>query len=112
MNVKLSFVFSEDAVFLMLSLAYELPQGIIGSSFNLACEENPTLVEFLNLVSLELVQRPMLPVKIVEDDGKANYPSVECGPLSIQKAKEILKWSPTPLVRLKTLLFNLHSPKL
>lgn len=28
------------------------------------------------------------------------YPSVDCGPIDTSKAKEILGWNPTPIVRL------------
>ena len=73
----------------------------------MAFEETPTL--------LELVQRMVIIVKIIlilkaetngvrpkykeiESKAKTFYPSVECGPLSIRKAKKYLKWKPTPIV--------------
>lgn len=90
----------------MASLAYDIPKRAIGNSFNLACSETPTLVEFLDILSLEACQKPMLPPRVVDDDGKANYPSVECGSLSIDLAKSVFNWQPTPLVAHSRLKWN------
>ncbi len=107
---KLSFVFSEDVVGLILRLISkaaeaEFIHSIHGNAFNLAFEENPTLNELIQAIAdsvqlgrVNFIEETSLE-KISKSDkkGKFFYPSVYCPHLDITKAKKTLHWKPTPL---------------
>lgn len=65
--------------------------------FHLACSESPTLQQFTRMM---LQQPDALHLIECESDASCDYyPSVSCGPLSIERAVRELHWSPTPLVQ-------------
>jgi nucleoside-diphosphate-sugar epimerase len=80
---KLSFVFSEDvAWFIIYILDNEI--NIKENIFNLACDENITLKEFI-----EYIGKKEINFKVIEDGAYAHtyLPSVTIGPISNERAK-------------------------
>lgn len=106
----LSFVFSKDITALLLKKI--LPRvrdplfisQVHGQSFNISCEENPTLNQFLHnladtlrIPEISFVQESRLRLDGQTCKGKFFYPSVYCPHLDISKAKRTLSWTATPL---------------
>ena len=123
----LSFVFSEDVVDVIMGVLAQVTRGEppesssfkievhgppgeerkekVGSVgggfgenaiFNLAFEETPSLKEFLELVGeCAGAGRPLEIARVVEPD--TFYPSVNCGPVAIDRAKKSLGFEPTSL---------------
>jgi hypothetical protein len=79
---KLSFVFSEDVARFIIFLIDNNPNSNV---FNLSCDENITLKEFIEFVNVKSVD-----FKIIEG-GYAHtyYPSVTIGAISNKKVKDI-----------------------
>jgi nucleoside-diphosphate-sugar epimerase len=70
------------------------PSGI----FNLACTERVTLSDFYRLIFQEAsIENPNIKYK-VKKGARTIYPSVECGPIDISRAKRDLNFTPTKIV--------------
>lgn len=117
---KLSFVSSEDVadvVERMMGLSQDPSrlQAIHGQSVNVCCDEVPTLGEFLNEIGRCLGVSSVSVVSDRDLPGPASifYPSVECGPLSNRKAKELLGYRPSDLRKsiTKTVTFFVEEGK-
>ena len=110
---KLSFTFSYDVVKLIYGLVSSIKSKTKGfKAYNIACEEQMNLKEFVKLTNellldqLEIKSKRNI-TKYTESKGDSDdnskdcegfYPSVDCGPISISKATRELKFKPTPLV--------------
>eukprot|EP01124_Arcella_intermedia_P019727 TRINITY_DN2704_c0_g1_i1.p1 TRINITY_DN2704_c0_g1~~TRINITY_DN2704_c0_g1_i1.p1 ORF type:complete len:415 (-),score=75.39 TRINITY_DN2704_c0_g1_i1:38-1282(-) len=92
----LSFVYSEDVSSAILAVI-EAGPSVFGHSLNIAQEETPTLEQYLRTVASCIGVRPQF---LLSDKVLYRWlPSVKCGPVSIEKAKRMLKWRPTPMGR-------------
>lgn len=106
----LSFVFSKDITALLLKRI--LPRvddasfisQLHGQAFNIACNENPTLLQFLQQVAqilripeVSFVQESRLRLEGHTCKGKFFYPSVYCPHLDTNKARRVLGWTATGL---------------
>lgn len=52
LSQRLSFVYSKDVVKVILELSFDKQE--VDGSFNIACTEQPTLPEFLNMIATEV----------------------------------------------------------
>eukprot|EP00415_Alexandrium_ostenfeldii_P001628 UN1628 len=71
------------------------PEHVHGEAFNLACEEAPNQRTLYNHIA-EPIGMPY--VETIEKESNKSivlYPDIVRGPVSITKALEILRWSPT-----------------
>lgn len=99
---KMSFVYSEDVSNFIINLiskieTNELNEKTLNQSFNIAFQEIVTLEELLKYMAADLKAEKLY--QYIDDEIYSRYPSVECGPLDITKAKTILNWNPTTLIQ-------------
>ena len=66
-------------------------------SFNLGFEENPNLDDFIRLMGkhMGIPQVRFIHQNDLDGFGKYFFPSVECGHISIEKAKNLIEWKPS-----------------
>ncbi|CDW87009.1 nad dependent [Stylonychia lemnae] len=94
-NIKISFVLSIDVVTI---ITYILDQKITPTGiYNIGCQEQLTLVEFYKLMCELLGCGEAKMIEITDKISKTIFPSVSLGPICIDQAKNMLKFSPTPL---------------
>mmetsp|Transcript_723 Transcript_723/g.1362 ORF Transcript_723/g.1362 Transcript_723/m.1362 type:complete len:463 (+) Transcript_723:42-1430(+) len=75
------------------------PEHVNGEAFNLACEEAPTQNTLYNRVA-EPIGVPYIETQEVHPNKSVVlYPDIKRGPLSITKALDVLRWSPTDLAK-------------
>lgn len=73
------------------------PEHVNGEAFNLACEEAPTQRMLYNRVA-EPMRVPYVETQEVSRNSSVVlYPEIVRGPVSIAKALDVLRWSPTDL---------------
>lgn len=94
---KLSFVLRDDIVHVIVELILNNAKEW-NQEYNLACEENITLKELIDYISSKLNIKDY---KYIISDSYAHtyYPSVTIGPISIEKAKQMLNFTPTSLFK-------------
>jgi nucleoside-diphosphate-sugar epimerase len=105
---NLSFVFSQDVSKILFQLLDRIKHNpdaaswlskINGESFNLAFEEKISLKAFIEKIAgmIGVDKVNFIDEKKLVKAGKFFYPSVECGPLNISKAKTQLGFVPSKL---------------
>ena len=107
---KLSFVYSEDVVEVLYKIAKKMQsteddyvesfiRKINKKSINLCFNETLTLKEFLDVICtrMQADNVKFLPEKELYKSGHFFLPSVECGPISNELAKELFDFEPTEL---------------
>jgi nucleoside-diphosphate-sugar epimerase len=97
----LSFVFCRDVARAVVAVL-EQPERCANTSFNLACDERPTIEEYLAMVAAAL-GKPRLNVRELgaDDDNATQFlpsVSVRAGVLDCELAKRQFGFRPTPLV--------------
>jgi len=93
-NQPLSFVYGDDVADVIVQVL-TLGDTVYNQAFNLALNENPTLVDFLHNVMDAL---DVDDVEIQADETNQSlqlFPSVRLGPVDTSKAKQMLNWNPT-----------------
>lgn len=101
----LSLVYSQDVINLLMQLLErirtkdEVIGRISGQSFNICFDQHTTLLNLINLIAqnMKVENLKFLDENELVRPGKFFYPSVECGPISNQKAKEMLGFQSSSL---------------
>ena len=106
----LSFVFVKDIAAMVTRILDFTPESLsktLNQVYNLAFKETPTYDRFLLYIDEVLdVNNEHV---IGEDDDEIHlYPSVDCGPINVDKAVELLGWSTTTFEEAvqETVMFN------
>ncbi|EAR95790.2 NAD-dependent epimerase/dehydratase (macronuclear) [Tetrahymena thermophila SB210] len=94
-NLKMSFVYSQDVADICLKLINMPKDNILHKSYNIACEEVITLKQMIEQIA-KIMDIKLVNIKNTDNASKF-YPSVDCGPIDITLAKQMLGWNPTPL---------------
>ena len=93
-NQPVSFVYVDDVADVILNLI-DSDLDIFNQAYNLACDEQPTLVHFLHTLMDELDEEDIR-IKVDHTDEEFHlFPSVNSGPLDTSKAKQVLGWAPS-----------------
>ncbi len=100
----LSLVYVKDVASMITSLITNPHvsgnKQIVNQAFNLAFEETPTLEELIKEIATALKVKDEVNVEYsCSEELSQIYPSVENGPIDINKAKTILDWKPTPFAK-------------
>ncbi len=98
----ISLVYVKDIASLILRILTAQPSTLapcLNQAFNLACTEAWTVAELLQNIRNEITARngSVLIQYSADSSIPQIYPSVDKGPLDIEKAQSLLRWSPTPL---------------
>ncbi|CAE7369647.1 unnamed protein product [Symbiodinium natans] len=72
-------------------------EKVHGEAFNLACEEMPTQRELYNYIGEPAGVPYVETIEISRNHSVVLYPDNLGGPISVTKAQEVLRWSPTGL---------------
>ncbi|CAE7340269.1 unnamed protein product [Symbiodinium sp. CCMP2592] len=73
------------------------PEKVHGEAFNLACEEMPTQRELYNYIGEPAGVPYVETIETPRNHSVVLYPDNLGGPISVTKAQEVLRWSPTGL---------------
>merc|ERR1719382_1906037 len=73
------------------------PEHVQGQAFNLACEEAPTQRALYNHIAEPIGVPFVSTIEMSRNKSIVLYPEMVRGPVSIAKALDVLKWSPTDL---------------
>lgn len=94
---RLSFVFSHDVTSAILAI-YEAGAKAFGQFYNIGHEEKPTLVQYLESMAKYLgIEKPNIQIQDRKKEWFPEFlPSVDFGPITVEKALKELNWKPAP----------------